>query len=155
MYTNPMSLGQIAFAAANRGEMSMEDLQKHTAISTADCLHDYPCRAYPEPSRELENYIRSRANGLLAQRDPVYSIKNGEWIQLALRIKTMNQADIDYLVWAKEWCKKAGAIDKAQRIHAKANEHWHNRPPVELLTLAFKAQELDSLERQRSIGGGE
>lgn len=145
-------IAQLAYEEFNRGQISQKEMETMVGLDIAETLQDHPARPYPTPGQQLLNYIEGRTRGLM-QRDGSMAVKNGEWVQLIVRLRSLNTVDADLLIWAKESCVRANALGKVEKIQTQLDRHLSNRLPIQLFANAVDVQRLDSDEKSR--GGRE
>lgn len=138
---------QEIYEAGKRGEITPAEMNAHMGMHIARTLHDHPARKYPEPNGVLTSYVEMRINGH-EKRSPFQAVKNGEWIQIIIRIRTNNFADWDLLLWAYENCVRVGAIAAANKVMDQIEKHKSNSYPKAYFERALEVQRMDSEERR-------
>ena len=139
---------QIFYEAYNQGEISHEDLNKLTSFNIADTLYDHPARPYPHPKENLELYVNSRAKEF-EKRDEQKSKENGDWLFLIREIANQNIADIELLIWARDYCLKYGEKQRAFAINKNLDKHAENSFDKHYFRNATRVQDLDAREKNK------
>lgn len=146
---NRKCTAQIAYEAFNKGEIDRVTMESLVAMNTAVTLGDHPVRAYADVDPALALYRKQRDGGMRA-RDQSLAINNGAWVQSILRTFSMNNADVEYLRWAREICVDRRAMDKATKIDGRLREYRDNPFPRTEFEAALRVQKMDSRDDRRS-----
>lgn len=146
----PRSQAEVIYRAFSAHEITRTVSEQHLAMLIADTTYDHEPSTYPSLAPALARYIDARFSDR-ERRDPVLAIKNGEWIQLLVRIRTRNFADRELLTWAGHICKGLGAPEKCALLREAVKKHiqTHNSFDWRVFERAIEVQKRDSEERRR------
>jgi len=147
------SLSQEAYAAFNCGEVNQEDLEKFIGLNVAETTSEHMPLPWPAVSDYVKDYCDQRLNCQI-KRDPIFAVKNGEWIQAMNRIITANQDEYEFLIWSRDMCKATNAPVAVSRIESLIRRYteqfqYYEKTYRVLFEKALQVQRKDSDERRR------
>lgn len=139
-----------------RGEITQRNASRHMTLLILETLSEHKPKNYPQPSGPLKQYVDSRLRGL-DQRERTMAVKNGEWIQIIVRLRSQNLRDYDQLMWAGHIGKEMVSDEKLSemqlsKLRNAVMEHVNQYDAFDwdYFMRALGVQEMDSDESRRS-----
>lgn len=145
------SRARLIHAAFSKHEITRPDADRHMALLISETLGEHRPKTYPMPSDVLMKYVNHRFSEI-ERREQVMAAKNGEWIQIIVRLRYVNVGDYELLVWAGQILKALSvSAEKLSLMRRAASEHinQHKAFNWNYFSTALQVQEMDSDERRR------
>ena len=143
------SRAYLIWQAVMRKELTSAEGEKHMALYTAESVEAHKPNPYPLPSLRLLDYLKARLSGM-ASRDATMAVKNGEWIELMVRVRSRNLSDYELLMWAGRKCKEIGATNACDKLREMVMRHVasYDNFPFDEFDQATRVQQMDSDEKR-------